>query len=42
VYLKQLVIDLMVDQVGISDAHYLHAIYKEYFGETPKKCYPNR
>jgi len=42
VYLKQLVIDLMVDQVGISDAYYFHAICKEYFGETPKKCYPNR
>jgi len=36
-----LTVEQVADHVGISDAHYFHAIYKEHFGETPKKCYPN-
>ncbi len=30
-------VEEIAHKVGISDAHYFHAIYKEMFGETPKK-----
>ena len=34
---SSLSVEEVAAQVGISDAHYFHAIYKEWFGETPKK-----
>jgi transcriptional regulator GlxA family with amidase domain len=35
-----LTVEQVADQVGIPDAHYFHAIYKEQFGETPKDRSP--
>jgi AraC-like DNA-binding protein len=32
-----LTVEQVADRVGISDAHYFHAVYKKQFGETPKK-----
>lgn len=31
-----LTVEQVAERVGISDAHYFHAIYKQQFGETPK------
>lgn len=31
-----LTVEEVAERVGISDAHYFHAIYKKQFGETPK------
>lgn len=35
-----LTVEQVADQVGISDAHYFHAIYRQHFGETPKNRTP--
>jgi len=35
-----LTVEHVAEQVGISDAHYFHAIYKKRFGETPRQRNP--
>ena len=32
-----LTVEQVANRVGIPDAHYFHAIYRQAFGETPKK-----
>jgi len=36
VTMPELTVEQVADKVGISDAHYFHAVYKDQFGETPK------
>jgi len=40
--MPSLTVEQVADRVGISDAHYFHAIYKKRFGETPRHQSPDR